>query len=117
MTQHDDRLYLMHMRESAEKVLLYTRGKSRSDYESDEILRLALLHLLQIIGEAASRVSASTRAKLTEMPWSAIMGMRHRIVHGYAVVDDDIIWNTIVHDLEPLLTSIRAALDSGTESL
>jgi uncharacterized protein with HEPN domain len=112
MSQHDDRLYLTHMRESAEKAIAFTQSKTRDDYDRDELLQLALLHLLQIIGEAAGSVSASTRAKLTGLPWSAITGIRHRIVHGYAVVDHDVIWNTIVHDLEPLLTSIRAGLDS-----
>ena len=55
MTQHDDQLYVWHMLESAEKARHFAYGKTRADFESDEVLRLALIHLVQTIGEAAQR--------------------------------------------------------------
>ncbi len=115
MSQHDDSLYLTHMLESAIKARQFVENKSRSDYDSDEILSLALQHLIQIIGEAAGSVSPAARALIPSLPWTAITGMRHRIVHGYAIVDHDLVWNTIAQDLEPLIVAVKAALDRKQE--
>lgn len=111
MTQHNDTLYLRHMLESAQKARAFIAGKSKSDYEQDEVLRIALAHLLQIIGEAARIISDERRAELSDIPWKAVMGMRHRIVHNYANVDEQLVWQTVVEDLPPLIEALKAALD------
>lgn len=110
MTQHDDELYLRHILESAQKAKAFIQGRSRSDYDADEILRIALAHLLQVIGEAARKVSPATHAALSSIPWKAIMGMRHRIVHDYARIDEDLIWQTVLEDLNPLIEALENAL-------
>ena len=58
-------------------------GKTRAEYDQDEALQLALTHLLQTIGEAARRISADFRSAHAGIPWPAIVGMRHRVVHDY----------------------------------
>ncbi|MCR4406797.1 MAG: DUF86 domain-containing protein [Anaerolineae bacterium] len=73
-----DSLYLAHMLEMARKALGKTQGISRDVYDSDENLRLALAHLVQVIGEAARRVSAEGRAAHPEIPWFEITGMRSK---------------------------------------
>ena len=110
MTQHDDQLYVWHMLESAEKARHFAYGKTRADFESDEVLRLALIHLVQIIGEAARSVSPAMMEAHPEIPWKTITGMRHRLVHGYADVDEEVVWKTLIEDLPPLIESLREAL-------
>jgi len=79
------------------------RRKNRADFDADENLRLALAYLIQIIGEAASRVSPAFREAHADIPWSEIIGMRQKIVHDYLGVDYDIMWEVVTADL-PTLT-------------
>jgi uncharacterized protein with HEPN domain len=102
----DDRLYLRHMRDHATKAIALASGKTRAEFDADEVLRLALSYLIQIIGEAASQVSRDTKDAHPEIPWQSIVGMRHRIVHGYLAVDEDIVWKTLTTELGPLLQAL-----------
>ena len=86
-----------------------TRGK-RSELESDRMRQLALTRLIEIIGEAASRVSLSTRERYGQIPWLDIVGMRNRRIHGYDVVDLDLLWDTVEIDLSPLIDQLEAIL-------
>jgi|SRR5713226_2810093 len=74
----DDALYVGHMLDTARKAIEKVERKSRTDFDADETLRLALAYLIQIVGEAASRVSPAFREVHAEVPWSEIIGMRHR---------------------------------------
>ncbi len=103
----DDLVYLGHMLDMARKAIEKTHGIRRSDYDEDENLRLALAHLIQIIGEAARRVSAQTRRDHPEIPWSDIIGMRHKVVHDYLEVDDDIVWDVATTDLPPIVAALQ----------
>jgi uncharacterized protein with HEPN domain len=105
--QKDDLVYLGHMLDTARKAFDKTRGKSRLDYDGDENLRLALVHLIQIIGEAARRVSPEGRTSHPEIPWSDIMGMRHKVVHDYLDVDEDIVWEVVTSDLPSLVSALE----------
>ncbi len=109
MTQHNDDLYLLHMFESAQKALVFVQGKSRSHYDQDEVLQLALLHLIQTVGEAARNISEEYQQHHPEIAWKPIMGIRHRIVHNYADIDDEVIWKTVTDDL-PVLVKILERL-------
>ncbi len=98
----DDAVYVGHMLETARKAIEKVERKSRKDFDADENLRLALAYLIQIIGEAASRVSLVFQEGHTEIPWSEIIGMRHKIVHDYLGVDYDIVWEVVTADLPVL---------------
>ena len=76
----------------------------------DEMLQVWVVRHLQIIGEAASRVSAEAQNRFSEIPWGKMIGMRHVLVHGYFEIDLDIVWSVIEHDLGPLKGQIQAAL-------
>ena len=100
--QKDDLVYVGHMLDTARQAVAKVKGKARRDFDADENLRLALTHLLQVIGEAARRVSSSYQVAHPELPWAAIVGMRHKVVHDYMSVDEDIVWDTVTKELAPL---------------
>jgi uncharacterized protein with HEPN domain len=110
MSRHDDSIRIAHMRDHALEALTIAEGRVRADLDSDRLLELGLTRLVEIVGEAASRVSGQTQAELAEIPWADIIGMRHRIVHGYDRIDRDILWDTITEDIEPLIPLLNDAL-------
>jgi uncharacterized protein with HEPN domain len=75
-------------------------------------LSLALVRLLEIVGEAANRVSSGTRSQLTAIPWLQIISLRNRLVHGYQSVDMDILLEIINHDLSPLIEELQKIVAS-----
>ena len=92
------------MLEAAEKALGFASGKNRADLDTDPLLLFALVRAIEIIGEAASRVSADQRAASPTLPWSAIVAMRNRLIHAYFDIDRDIVWRTVTEEI-PLLRS------------
>jgi uncharacterized protein with HEPN domain len=110
MTEIDDLTRLKHIRDSALTAIEFTEGRSRDDLDSDRMLSLASVRLIEIIGEAANRISFSCRAKYPDIPWREIIGMRNRIVHAYFDVDLDIVWTVIREDLPSLLESVNGAI-------
>lgn len=103
----DDTVYVGHMLERAQEALSLVHGKTRQDYDRDSALRLALTHLIQVIGEAARRVSQEFRSRYPQIPWEAIAGMRSKIVHDYMNVDEDIVWDSVMHELPSLVTELK----------
>ena len=98
----DDDLYLGHMLDMTRKALGLARGVDRASFDADEKLQLALVHLIQVIGEAARRVSPEFQVRHPDIPWGAIVGMRHKVVHDYMGVDIDVVWDTVQNDLPGL---------------
>jgi uncharacterized protein with HEPN domain len=103
----DDLVYIGHMLDMAEKALKLAEGKSRGDFDADEALALGLTYLVQVIGEAARRVGPEFAGAHPEIPWRAIIGMRHRVVHQYLHVDRDIVWDVVTRELAPLTEVLR----------
>ena len=96
---HDDSVFLGHMLDTAHKVVGRVRKVTRSDFDADEDLRDAIAYRVQIVGEAASRLSKEFRERNSQIPWNRIIGMRHRIVHSYMDVDYDILWEVATKSL------------------
>ena len=109
--QRDDGIYLGHMLDLIRKVVAKTERITRDEFDRDENLRLALVHLLQVVGEAARRVSREFQAEHPEVPWAAIIGMRHKVVHDYMGIDEDIVWRT-AREEAPRLAGLLAPLVS-----
>ena len=103
---HDDLVYVGHMLDSANLAMAKIAGKGRKDFDDDENLRLALTHLIQVIGEAARQVSEPFRQMRPAIPWAKIIGMRHRVVHDYMHVDYDLVWGVVTRDLPPLVNAL-----------
>jgi uncharacterized protein with HEPN domain len=106
----DDQLYLGHMLDVSRQAMAKVEGLDRSEFDADENLRLALAHLIQMIGEAARRVSPATCASHPQLPWTEIIGMRHKIVHDYLGVDFDIVWEVVTADLPQLADELKRIL-------
>ena len=106
----DDRVYLGHMLDTARRAHAKVAAITRAEFDADENLRLAVTHLLQIVGEAARRVSDAGRAACPAIPWPAVVGMRHKVVHDYLGVDEDVVWDTARNELPPLVSALEAAL-------
>jgi uncharacterized protein with HEPN domain len=99
----DDLVYAGHMLDTARRALRLVTGETRESFERNETLTLAVTHLLQNIGEAARRVSPESASAHPEVPWRAIVGMCHRVVHDYLFVDLDIVWDVATKDLADLV--------------
>ena len=106
MSRHDDLVRLRHMRDYALEAQGMIAGKDRVDLDNNRMLELALVRLVEIIGEAAGRVTPETRRKLPQIPWTDVVAMRNRLIHGYDSVDHDILWTTVSDDLPVLVDSI-----------
>jgi len=103
----DDLVYVGHMLEMSRDAVARLGGRDRSVFNLDDNLRLALSHLIQTIGEAARRVSDEYRATHPQVPWRAIVGMRHKIVHDYIHVDYETVWETVTNDLPTLVKQLE----------
>ena len=110
MPRHDPSVRLRHMLDHAREARSLAQNRSRADLETDRLLNLALMRLLEIIGEAASRVPSDERSRYPEIPWPQIIGMRNRLIHGYDLVDFDILWQTLMEDLPPLIATLERIL-------
>ncbi len=110
MTPDKDQTRLRHMVAASREAVELISGKVRADLDTDRLLNLALVRLLEIVGEAASRVSACIRDRYFEVPWVQIISLRNRLIHGYDSVDFDILWAILTTDLPTLIPSLDAIL-------
>jgi uncharacterized protein with HEPN domain len=107
-----DAVRLRHMLDAASDAVAFVRGRSREDLDTDKMLGLSLVRLLEIVGEAAKGVSDETREAHPAVQWRRMGGMRDRLIHGYFDVNMDIVWRTIDEDLPVLISQIRAIPDA-----
>jgi uncharacterized protein with HEPN domain len=103
----DDWVYVGHMLDMSLQARDILSEKDRTAFDQEIVLRLALTHLIQVIGEAAQQVSQEFQALHPQVPWREIIGMRHRIVHDYLNVDEDVVWEVVQQDLPRLVTILE----------
>lgn len=106
----EDKVRLLHMVEAAENAVAFVTGMTRAELERDRKTMFAVIRCVEIIGEAASRISDATRASAPDIPWTAIVGMRNRLVHAYFDVDTDVVWNTATVELPGLKDRLKTLL-------
>jgi uncharacterized protein with HEPN domain len=107
MSRHDDSVRLRHMLDAARKAVSLAAGKSAVDIKADEVTQLALARLLEILGEAAGKVSAPYKAAHPEIPWAAMGGLRNRLAHAYFDIDLDVLLDIVVKDLPALIAQLE----------
>lgn len=107
-----DDAYFLDILIAARKVLRYTEGVSWEDFTGDNVLQDAVMRNLQIIGEAARKVSDESRAAHSGIPWTDIIGMRNRLVHEYFRVDVEKVWETARDDIPVLIRLIEPLVPS-----
>ncbi len=110
MSQRDDALRLRHMLDASRKAVALLAGRKRAQLEGDEVAQLALARLLEIVGEAAGRVSPKYRASHARLPWAEMGGLRNRLAHAYFDVDLDILVDIVTEDLPPLIEQVERLL-------
>ena len=116
MRPREDTILLNDMLDYARRAVDAVEGSSRAVLETDAVLAGALERFVEVIGEAASRLSVSTRESTTGIPWHEIIAMRNRLIHGYFAVDFDILWTVVHDDLPGLITTLEDLVKDNTES-
>ena len=104
----EDRVRLRHMVEAAQSAIEFVSGRARADLDTDRMLLFAVVRAIEIVGEAASKVSNETRAAHNATPWQAIIGMRNRLVHAYFEVDSQVVWKTVTVEIPAVLPQLQA---------
>jgi len=98
------------MIEAAENACQFVSGRVRGDLDTDQMLVFALVRAIEIVGEAASKVTMATRQGTTDIPWPLIVSMRNRLVHAYFDINHEIVWKTATEELPELLPKLRSLL-------
>jgi uncharacterized protein with HEPN domain len=114
--QRDDKIRFQHMLDAIEEAI-GANEKQRKSLDKDRMLVLALIKDVEIVGEAASRISKSAQEATPDIPWASIIGMRNRLIHAYFDINLDILWQTIRKDLPDLAGKLKAAIDSKDNSV
>ncbi|MEX2217013.1 MAG: HepT-like ribonuclease domain-containing protein [Phycisphaeraceae bacterium] len=103
----DDDALLLDMLIAAERVRRFASGYTLESFTQDEVLQSAARYQLQIIGEAAWRISDERKAKCETIPWPQIVGFRHRLVHDYARIELPKVWGVIESHIDALIKELR----------
>lgn len=101
---------LLDIAESIDRIKKYT-VQGRDVFDSDELVQTWIVHHLQIIGEAAARISSNFQESNQDIPWSKIIGMRNILVHNYFGIDTDVVWAVIENELPILEEKIKKILE------
>lgn len=106
----DDRERLLDIREAIENIQKYT-AHGKDAFSKDELIQTWILHHIQILGEAAARISDEFQEQHTDIPWFKIVGMRNILVHDYFKIDINAVWSVVETDLPTLYDQIKHILD------
>ncbi len=115
MTSPPDALYLRHMLDAIDRVVEGTERVSVEDFNRDWMIQDAIIHELQILGEAAGRVSREFTDRHSEVPWRKVTGLRHKIVHDYFALDLKVVWDTATLDAPAVRPIIQALLERSAD--
>lgn len=105
-----DREYLIDILEAAKIATSYIREKNKEDFLDDLQCQDAVIRRLEVIGEAARRISKDTHTHLANLPWNEMVSMRNVMIHEYDDIDVGIVWETVQNDLQPIIDSLEKIL-------
>lgn len=108
----DDPLRLQDMIDSIARIHSFCAGRTRSELDTDDAFKSAVLYKFSILGEAAYTISRKLKAKHPEIEWRTISGMRHWIIHSYFEVNLNTVWETIQNDISPLSGTLQKVLET-----
>ncbi|HNT34642.1 MAG TPA: DUF86 domain-containing protein [bacterium] len=103
-----DMARLWDMIDCAKAIMQFIEGRCFEDFVSDRMLRNAIERNLEIIGEAARNVSAETRNRLTDIPWTSVVGLRNIIAHEYGEIRYERLWSICENRLPQLIQSLQS---------
>jgi len=110
MSKHDQLIRFRHMLDYAREAVQMAGERTSAEIEKNRQLGLALIHLVELIGEAANQVPRKIQTQYPQIPWPKIISTRNRLIHGYDYVDYDILYDTIKNDLPPLIEALANIL-------
>ena len=113
--RHDD-AYLLDMLLAAREARTFATRLTFQEFERNRMAQLAILKSIEVVGEAASRVSNECRESHPEIPWPGIVGMRNRLVHGYFEVNLVRVWDTLQQDLPRLIARLERLIPPRSSS-
>ena len=100
------------MFDAAKEATAFIQEEKRTSLDADRKLVLALIKSIEIIGEAAAKITKECREDLSQIPWPNIIGMRNRLIHAYFDINLDILWKTVTEDLPTLIDDLEKILSS-----
>jgi uncharacterized protein with HEPN domain len=106
----EDRIRIQHMVDASYDAIHFVNGLELGDVEGNRLLLLALVKCVEILGEAASRVSVELRQQTPQIPWRQIIAMRNRLIHGYYDIDVEIVWRTVREEIPLLIPPLEQLL-------
>jgi uncharacterized protein with HEPN domain len=113
--QRPDTIRFRHMLDAAKEAVSFARGKTKDNLKTDRMLTLSIIKAVEMIGEAASRISPECRQAYPEIPWADIIAMRNRLIHVYFDINLDIVWDTLTDDLPSLIEMLERAMSGMDE--
>ena len=111
----EDAIRIRHMIDAADITQRFIAGRQRGP-DGNRMLLFALVLAVEIIGEAASRVTPETRSASPNVPWPAIVAMRNRLIHAYYDIDGDILWKAVTEEVPELLGLLSATLPKDPDA-
>lgn len=111
-----DAALLLDMLLAARDALTFVEGLDEAAFAASRLHHYATIRSLEVIGEAAGKVSAATRGAHPEIAWREMMGMRHRLIHGYGEVRLDRVWAVVRDDLSPLVAVLEKLVPGEDEA-
>jgi uncharacterized protein with HEPN domain len=106
-SQHDQ-AYLLDILLASMKAIEFVSNLTYQEFLDSELHQNAVIRPLEIIGEAARKISGETKSQYPQIPWGEMIGMRNRLIHEYLDVDLSTVWDTIQEDLPPLISIIES---------
>ena len=110
----NDRIRIKHMLIAAEEALTFVEKVNYEEFSKNRMLILSVIKDIEIIGEAASKISKETMMLYSVIPWQDIIGMRNRLIHGYFDVDIKLVWNTLSYNLPEIIQQLKNILEDDS---
>jgi uncharacterized protein with HEPN domain len=111
-----DKAYRSHILDAADRIAAYLEGVSEASFHDSPLVQDGVIRQLEIIGEAAKRLSAEFRGSHSAIPWRQITGMRDKLIHDYFGVDLKAVWQTATMDVPDLAAVLKHVDEAGTGS-
>lgn len=109
----DDSVYLRHVLDAIDRIEEYTGDITHTSFLADHLRQDAAIRQIEVIGEAAKKLSSELKDRHPEIPWKDVVGMRDKLIHDYFGVDLDAVWDTIEKDVPQLKDKIRAIIGNA----
>ncbi len=116
MSKHDDQAHLLDVARAARLIVQFTHETDGEGFRTNLLVQSAVLHQFLVLGEAAKRLSNTFKSRYHELPWRQMTGMRDHLIHGYDIVNLDLVWNTAKREVPALLEALEPLLPSPPKS-